>query len=441
MIVIIIICIVLSALFSSSETAFASVNKIRLKSMADQGDKRALKALHIAEHYEDSLTAILVGNNIVNIGASSLATVVFTQWVGSAGPAVSTVAMTILVLIFGEVLPKSYAKSHAEKLALSVASALSAFTIIMTPFVKIFDLLSRALKPKTEAPSVTEDELKYIIDEIEEEGVLEEQESDLVLSALQFDETTVNDILIPRVKIVGVSSEATTDEICEMFLHSHFSRFPVYEKSMDNIIGMITSRDFFRLEHGMFHSVSEILQDVIYIPATKAISDSLKEMQRSKTHMAVVVDQYGGTKGIVTLEDIIEELVGDIYDESDEIVHEFVRTAPHCYTIVGTFSIGRRRYSVPDAGGSVNLRWRMGHRTVGAYSRSRRNGSSWNISVSGSGNRQPICYKNRLAGISGTKRRTESITISSVYGESRPPSIGTRVCFFIFSCTSAKSML
>ena len=227
MIVIIIICIVLSALFSSSETAFASVNKIRLKSMADQGDKRALKALHIAEHYEDSLTAILVGNNIVNIVASSLATVVFTQWVGSAGPAVSTVAMTILVLIFGEVLPKSYAKSHAEKLALSVASALSAFTIIMTPFVKIFDLLSRALKPKTEAPSVTEDELKYIIDEIEEEGVLEEQESDLVLSALQFDETTVNDILIPRVKIVGVSSEATTDEICEMFLHSHFSRFPV----------------------------------------------------------------------------------------------------------------------------------------------------------------------------------------------------------------------
>lgn len=146
-----------------------------------------------------------------------------------------------------EVLPKSYAKSHAEKLALSVASALSAFTIIMTPFVKIFDVLSRALKPKTEAPSVTEDELKYIIDEIEEEGVLEEQESDLVLSALQFDETTVNDILIPRVKIVGVSSEATTDEICEMFLHSHFSRFPVYEKSMDNIIGMITSRDFFRL--------------------------------------------------------------------------------------------------------------------------------------------------------------------------------------------------
>lgn len=270
MIVVLLILIALSALFSSSETAFASVNKIRLKAMADQGDKRASTALRVAEHYEDALTAILVGNNIVNIGASSLATVLFTQWVGSAGPAVSTVVMTILVLIFGEVLPKSYAKSHAEKMALAFASTLSGFTLLMTPFVKIFDLMSKTFRTKEEAPSVTEDELKYIIDEIEEEGVLEEQESDLVLSALQFDETTVNDILIPRVKIVGVSSEATMDEICNMFLHSHFSRFPVYEKSMDNIIGMITSRDFFRLEHGMFHSVSEILQDVIYIPAFQA---------------------------------------------------------------------------------------------------------------------------------------------------------------------------
>lgn len=348
MIVVLLILLVLSGLFSSSETAFASVNKIRLKAMADQGDKRAETALRVSEHYEDALTAILVGNNIANIGSSSLATVLFTQWVGDIGPAVATVVMTILVLTFCEVLPKSYAKSHAESLALHFAAALSGFTKLMTPFVKIFDLMSKAFRPKTESPSVTEDELKYIIDEIEEEGVLEEQESDLVLSALQFDETTVNDILIPRVKIVGVSSEATIEEICGMFLHSHFSRFPVYEKSMDNIIGMITSRDFFRLEHGMFHSISEILQDVIYIPAAKPISDSLKEMQRSKTHMAVIVDQYGGTKGIVTLEDIIEELVGDIYDESDEIVHEFVRTAPHCYTIVGTFSISDMRDALDE---------------------------------------------------------------------------------------------
>ncbi|MBQ8825357.1 MAG: HlyC/CorC family transporter [Ruminococcus sp.] len=339
MIALLIILIIFSALFSSSETTFACVNKIRLKHMADQGDKRAKKALHIAENYEDTLTAILVGNNIANIGSSSLATVLFTQWFGDSGAVISTIVMTILVLIFGEVFPKSYAKSHPEKLALLFASALLTFTIIMTPFVKAFDLLSRTFKSKDESPTVTEDELKYIIDEIEEEGVLEEQESDLVLSALQFDETAVNDILIPRVKIVGISIDATIEEIRNLFLHSHFSRFPVYEKTMDNIIGLITNKDFFRLEHNMYTSLKDIVQDVIYIPATKAISEILKEMQRSKTHMAVVVDQYGGTKGIVTLEDILEELVGDIYDESDEIVNEFVKIAPHTYNVEGAFSI------------------------------------------------------------------------------------------------------
>ena len=315
-VVLILILVAFSALFSSTETAFACVNKIRLKHMADSGDKRAGKALDIANRYEDALTAILVGNNVVNIGASSLATILFTKYFGSAGAAISTVVMTVLVLTFGEVLPKSYAKSHADKLALMLGSALSTFTTIMKPFVLLFGLLSRAIKPKEEAPSVTEDELKYIIDEIEEEGVLEEQESDLVISALQFDETSVSEILIPRVKIVGISSEATVEEAKELFLNSHFSRFPMYEKSLDNI-----------------------LQDVIYVPETKRISDILREMQHAKTHLAIVVDQYGGTKGMVTLEDILEQLVGDIYDESDEVIHEFMKTAPHTYTVVGSFSI------------------------------------------------------------------------------------------------------
>ncbi|MGN0592578.1 MAG: HlyC/CorC family transporter [Ruminococcus sp.] len=339
MIFLLIILLVLSALFSSSETAFACVNKIRLRHQADQGDKRAARALRVAERYEDALTAILVGNNIANIGSSSLATVLFTQWVGDAGAAVSTVVMTLLVLTFCEVLPKSYAKSHAEQLALLFASALSGLIIVMTPFVKFFDLLSRVFKSKDDAPSVTEDELMYIIDEIEEEGVLEQQESDLVISALQFDETTVNEILIPRVKIVGVPCDASLDKIRDLFLTSHYSRFPVYDKTLDNIVGIITNKEFFRLIHGMHQSLDDILQDVIYIPATKRISEVLHEMQHSKTHMAVVVDQYGGTKGIVTLEDILEELVGDIYDESDEIVHQFVKTEPHTYTIEGTFSI------------------------------------------------------------------------------------------------------
>ncbi len=343
MIILMLVLMILSALFSSSETAFACVNKIRLKHRADQGDKRAARALRVAERYEDALTAILVGNNVANIGSSSLATVLFTQWIGDAGAAVSTVVMTLLVLTFCEVLPKSYAKSHAESLSLMFASALTGLIVLMTPFVKFFDLLSRLFKSKDDSPSVTEDELMYIIDEIEEEGVLEQQESDLVISALQFDETTVNEILIPRVKIVGIPCDASLDTIRDLFLSSHYSRFPVYDKTLDNIVGIITNKEFFRLIHGMYQNLDDILQDVIYIPSTKRISEILHEMQHSKTHMAVVVDQYGGTKGIVTLEDILEELVGDIYDESDEIINEFTKTAPHTYTVEGSFSISDLR--------------------------------------------------------------------------------------------------
>lgn len=348
MIIVLILLMVLSALFSSSETAFACVNKIRLKHNADMGDKRSERALKIADRYEDALTAILVGNNIANIGSSSLATVLFTQWVGDAGPVLSTIVMTLLVLTFCEVLPKSYAKSHAESLALAFASALSGLIVIMTPFVKIFDVLSRVFKSSDDSPSVTEDELKYIIDEIEEEGVLEEQESDLVLSALQFDETTVNEILIPRVKTVGIPLDADIEKIKELFLNSHFSRFPVYDKTLDNIIGIITNKEFFRLLHGVYQSLEEIMQDVIYVPATKRISEILQDMKKAKTHMAVVVDQYGGTKGIVTLEDILEELVGDIYDESDEILNEFIKTAPHTYEIEGSFSISDMQSGLDD---------------------------------------------------------------------------------------------
>ena len=328
----ILILVAFSALFSSTETAFACVNKIRLKHMADSGDKRAEKALDIANRYEQALTAILVGNNVVNIAASSLATILFTAYFGSAGAAISTVVMTILVLTFGEVLPKSYAKSHADKLALALGGILSRFTLLMTPFVLFFGLLSRAFTAKEETPSVTEDE-------IEEEGVLEEQESDLVISALQFDETSVSDILIPRVRMVALPSDATVEEAKQLFLNNHFSRFPVYEKDMDNIIGMITNKDFFRLMCGEFTELSEITQNVIYVPETKRISDILRDMQHAKTHLAIVVDQYGGTKGMVTLEDIIEQLVGEIYDESDEVIHEFQKTAPHTYTILGSFSI------------------------------------------------------------------------------------------------------
>jgi CBS domain containing-hemolysin-like protein len=316
-IVIIIITIVFSALFSSCETAFSSVNKIRLKNYAAQGNKRAEKALKIANSFEDALTTVLVGNNIVNITMASVGTILFTSLFGSKGVGISTAVITVLVLIFGEVLPKSFAKQNAEKLALIFAGPLSALIFIFKPIVLFFNLLASVLKSDKTEPTVTEDELKYIIDEIEEQGVLEEQESDLVKSALEFDEITVNEILIPRIKVVGIEKSSSIEDIKNLFIEEMYSRLPVYDKSLDNIIGMITNKRFFKMLSQGGNDISEIIQDVAHFSDLKLISEALRDMQRLKTHLAVVLDQYGGTKGIITLEDIIEELVGEIYDESD----------------------------------------------------------------------------------------------------------------------------
>ncbi|MBR6669662.1 MAG: HlyC/CorC family transporter [Ruminococcus sp.] len=338
-IAIIIITIIFSALFSSCETAFSSVNKIRLKNYAAQGNKRAAKALKIANAFEDALTTVLVGNNIVNITMASVATVLFTSLLGSKGVGISTVVITVLVLIFGEVLPKSYAKENAEKLSLLFAAPLSALIFIFKPIVLFFNLLASVLKSDKTEPTVTEDELKYIIDEIEEQGVLEEQESDLVKSALEFDEITVNEILIPRIKVVGVEKNASIEEIKNLFIEEMYSRIPVYEKSLDNIIGMITNKRFFKMLSQGGNDISEIIQDVAHFSDLKLISEALRDMQRLKTHLAVVLDQYGGTKGIITLEDIIEELVGEIYDENDEIVPHLIKISDNEFEVTGDLSI------------------------------------------------------------------------------------------------------
>ena len=338
-IVIIIMLLVLSALFSSCETAFSSVNKIRLKNYAAKGDKRAEKALKISNKFEDALTAILIGNNIVNILSTSISTVLFTQILGPGGVGAATVVMTVLVLVFGEITPKSFAKNHAEQCALMFAEPLSAFMIVLKPVVMVFKVIQKLFKPKTEQPSVTEDELKYIIDEIEEQGVLEEQESDLVRSALEFDEITVDEILIPRVNVIAIEKNTPFNEIKEKFLTDMYSRLPVYEKNIDNIIGVITNKSFFRLMNENKENISDIIQEIIHISDLKLISEALKEMQKSKMHMAVVMDQYGGTKGIITLEDIIEELVGEIYDENDEIIAHFVKTGDNEYEVSGELSI------------------------------------------------------------------------------------------------------
>ena len=338
-IVLILVMMVLSALFSGTETAYSSVNKLRLKNYEAQGNKKAAKALKLANRFDEVLTAVLIGNNIVNIAASSVGTIIFIKLVGKNGPAVSTVVITVLVLVFCEVLPKSYAKRNAEKLALAFASLLSALVTLFKPAVFLLNKLSSLMDNGKEAPSVTEDELKYMIDEIEEHGDIQEQESELVKSALEFDEISVSEILIPRVKVVGVERNSTIDEIKETFSSEMYSRLPVYEKSLDEIVGIITNKAFFKMLVEGGNDISGIIQEVPHIADTKLISEALRDMQRSKVHLAVVTDQYGGTKGIITLEDIIEELVGEIYDEDDEIVNNLLMIAPDKYEVAGDMSV------------------------------------------------------------------------------------------------------
>lgn len=338
-IITIIAMMIFSALFSSTETAYSSVNKLRLKNYEAQGSKKAAKALKLANRFDEVLTAVLIGNNIVNIATSSVSTLVFIHFFGSRGAAISTIVITVLVLVFCEVLPKSYAKKNAEKLALAFAAPLSVLVTVFKPLVWLFNKLSSLVSKGDEAPSVTEDELKYMIDEIEEQGVIEVQESELVKSALEFDEISVNDILIPRVKVVGVEINATIAEIKETFSSEMYSRMPVYEKSLDNVVGLITNKAFFKMIVEGGSDIRSIMQEVPHIADTKLISEAMREMQRSKVHLAVVIDQYGGTKGIVTLEDIIEELVGEIYDEDDEIVNNIYMLAPGKFEVAGDMSV------------------------------------------------------------------------------------------------------
>lgn len=337
-IVLVVVMMIFSALFSGTETAYSSVNKLRLKNYEAQGNKKASKALMLANRFDDVLTAVLIGNNIVNIATSSVSTLIFVDIFGSSGAGISTAVITVLVLIFCEVIPKSYAKKNAEKLSLLFATPLSVLVTVLKPFVWILNKMSSIFKG-TDSPTVTEDELKYMIDEIEEEGIIEEQESELVKSALDFDEITVNKILIPRVKIIGVEINDSIDEIKKLFNQEMYSRMPVFEKSLDNITGIITNKAFFKMLVEGRSDISEIIQEVPHIADTNLISEAMKLMQRSKVHLAVVTDEYGGTKGIVTLEDIIEELVGEIYDEDDEIITNIVKISENRYEAAGDTNI------------------------------------------------------------------------------------------------------
>ena len=339
----IVVLLLISAVCSATETAFSSANRIRLKNLAASGNKRAAKALAITEDFDKALTAILIANNVVNILSSALATVFFTERFGSGSVGIATLVMTVLVLIFGEILPKSLAKENSERFSVFMAPLLSVFIFLITPLIWLFAGIKKLavllVGSSREEPSVTEEELKYIIDEIEDEGVLEEQESELVRSALEFDEKTVSKVLVPRVKIIGIERGADPEDIKQLFISTKFSRLPVYEGTIDNIIGMIHSADFYELYLSGEKDIGPIMKEPIYFSEGKRLSEALREMQRAKLHLAVVVDEYGGTEGICTLEDIIEELVGEIYDESDDEDTSFLRLGENRYKVSAGLSV------------------------------------------------------------------------------------------------------
>lgn len=330
MTVAIVILVMCSAYFSATETAFTSLNTIRMKTWAENGDKRAARALAVGEDYDKLLSSILIGNNIVNITATTISTLLFTKIFVTYGATISTVVITIVVLIFGEISPKSVAKEFPERFAMFSAPILRVIILVLTPLNFLFSmwkkLLSKIFKPSGD-DGITEEELMGIVDQAESEGGLDAHEGDLIRASIEFNDLDVSDILTPRVDLVAVDEEATMQEVGALFVENGYSRLPVYHETIDNIIGVVHQKDFYKARVRGEDRLAMIKSPVVYTTPNTKIFKLLRILQMNKVHMAVVVDEYGGTEGIVTLEDILEELVGEIWDEHDEVT-EFLRKQP-----------------------------------------------------------------------------------------------------------------
>lgn len=316
----IVVLVIFSAYFSATETAFTSVNRIRIKNLANDGDKKAREVLDLTEKFDSMLSTILVGNNIVNIAMSAIATVLFMELYPVYGATIATAVITVLVLIFGEISPKSLAKENPEKFAMFSAPFLKFFMALLAPVNWIFGCWKKLLAKLFNADGVnpiTEDELLTIVEEAETEGGIDTDQSELIQNAIEFNDLEAWDVLTPRVDIKAIEIDETQDEIAELFLSTGFSRLPVYEDDLDNIVGVLNQKDFHNHIRGTDTPVSEYVKPVIFVAGSMKIAQLLKRLQTVKTHIAIIVDEYGGTSGLVTMEDIIEELVGEIYDEHD----------------------------------------------------------------------------------------------------------------------------
>lgn len=331
MIAILVVCVALSAFFSSSETAFTSANRVKLKTMAANGNKRAKMALALSEDYDRLITTILIGNNIVNIAGSSLATSLFLVLLvnhQNLVTPVSTAVMTIIILIFGEVSPKAIAKESPETLAMTFAPVLKFLCTIFTPFAIFFTQLKKLLTrifDTEDGESFIEEELMTMVEEAESEGDMEHHEGELIRSAIEFnDDRDVLNVMTPRVDVTSIEDTATIEEAAELFRSSGYSRVPVFHEDMDHIVGILNEKDFYLMTHKGCTEIVQIMTPPVYAPSTLKLSKLLKLFQAQKTHLIIVLDEFGGTEGIVTMEDVLEELVGEIYDEHDDVEQETV---------------------------------------------------------------------------------------------------------------------
>ena len=332
-----------SAFFSASETAFSSLNQIRLKSRAEDGDSSAARVLAMAEQYDKLLSTILIGNNIVNIAAASIGTILFTQMLGAErGATVSTIVLTIIVLIFGEVTPKSLAKEMPERVATAVSPFLVLLMALMTPLTWLFTqwkkLLGRFVH-SGEADTITEGELMTMVSEAENDGELTDRESELIRSAIEFDDVEVEEILTPRVDVVAVEDDIPLEELAQTFAESGYSRLPVYHGTIDNIIGVVHEKDFYIARLKKATKIDDLVVPTLYTTGSTQISQLLRTLREQHHHLAVVVDEYGGTEGIITLEDILEELVGEIWDEHDEVTEDFRKQSDGSWLVSGSASV------------------------------------------------------------------------------------------------------
>ena len=320
--------VLLSAYFSSTETAFSTMNKTRLRTLAEKGNKRAALALTLAERYDNLLTTILIGNNIVNIALASMGTIFFVDMLkmGDIGATVSTAVITVVVLIFGEITPKSIAKDMPERFAMFSAPFIQILVWIFVPFVFLFSvwkkLVSRIFRSK-EDTKMSQEELLMLVEEVQQEGSIDNNEGNLLRNAIEFTELKAEDILTHRVDLAAVSLDATKDEIAEKFAQTQFSRLLVFEETIDKIVGVIHQKDFYTANGITTLPLDALMAPAIFIHQSEKISQLLKTLQKNKSHIAVVLDEYGGTLGIVTMEDILEELVGEIWDEHDEVVENY----------------------------------------------------------------------------------------------------------------------